>query len=106
MLPTRSRWATRSRMSRLRRTANMLAVKFPAHKAALLDIAADGKVTYNKYDIATGLWPYNVDFTPDGKLAMTAGNGGAGYADGNIDTISIIDMTAHPCASSTRSWSV
>lgn len=34
-----------------------LAVKFPAHKAALLDIGADGKVTYNKYDIATGLWP-------------------------------------------------
>jgi hypothetical protein len=34
-----------------------LAVKFPAHKAALLDIAADGKVTYNKYDIATGFGP-------------------------------------------------
>ena len=73
-----------------------LAVKFPAHKVALLDIAADGKVTYDKYDIATGLWPYNVDFTPDGKLAMTADNGGAGAADGNVDTISIIDMTANP----------
>jgi DNA-binding beta-propeller fold protein YncE len=72
-----------------------LAVKFPAHKAALLEIA-DGKVTYNKYDIATGLWPYNVDFTPDGKLAMTADNGGAGSADGNIDTISVIDMQANP----------
>jgi DNA-binding beta-propeller fold protein YncE len=72
-----------------------LAVKFPAHKAALLEIA-NGKVTYNKYDIATGLWPYNVDFTPDGKLAMTADNGGAGSADGNIDTISIIDMQANP----------
>jgi DNA-binding beta-propeller fold protein YncE len=73
-----------------------IAVKFPAQKAALLEIAADGKVTYNKYDIATGLWPYNVDFTPDGKLAMTADNGGAGSADNNIDTISIIDMTANP----------
>jgi DNA-binding beta-propeller fold protein YncE len=72
-----------------------LAVKFPAHKVALLEIA-EGKVTYNKYDIATGLWPYNVDFTPDGKLAMTADNGGAGSADGNIDTISIIDMQANP----------
>jgi DNA-binding beta-propeller fold protein YncE len=72
-----------------------LAVKFPAHKVALLDIA-NGKVTYNKYDIATGLWPYNVDFTPDGKLAMTADNGGAGSADGNVDTISIIDMQANP----------
>lgn len=72
-----------------------LAVKFPAHKAALLDIA-DGKVTYNKYDITTGLWPYNVSFTPDGKLAMTADNGGAGAADGNVDTISIIDMQANP----------
>jgi DNA-binding beta-propeller fold protein YncE len=72
-----------------------LAVKFPAHKVALLDIA-DGKVTYNKYDIATGLWPYNVSFTPDGKLAMTADNGNAGAADGNVDTVSIIDMQANP----------
>ena len=34
-----------------------LAAKFAAHKVALLDIA-DGKVSYSKYDIATGLWPY------------------------------------------------
>ncbi|GAC1337516.1 MAG: hypothetical protein NVSMB26_24700 [Beijerinckiaceae bacterium] len=72
-----------------------LAVKFPAHKVALLEIAG-GKVTYNKVDLPTGLWPYNVDFTPDGKLAMTADNGGAGAADGSVDTVSIIDMQANP----------
>jgi DNA-binding beta-propeller fold protein YncE len=72
-----------------------LAVKFPAHKAALLEIA-DGKVTYNKYDIVTGLWPYNVDFTPDGKLALVADNGGSGSADGHVDTVTVIDMQANP----------
>src|SRR3954463_15780039 len=45
-----------------------LAVRFPAHKISVLDIAGD-KVTYNKVDIATGLWPYNVVVTPNGKLA-------------------------------------
>ena len=72
-----------------------LAVKFPAHKVALLEIA-DGKVTYNKVDLATGLWPYNVDFTPDGKFALTADNGASGASDGNVDTVSVIDMMAKP----------
>src|ERR1044072_391395 len=46
-----------------------LAVRFPAHKISVLDIAGD-KVTYNKVDIATGLWPYNAVVTPDSKLAL------------------------------------
>src|SRR5258706_9859343 len=72
-----------------------LATKFPGHKVALL--AVDGeRVTYSKYDIAAGLWPYNVDIAPDGKLALTADNGNSGAADGNIDTVSVIDMEAAP----------
>ena len=43
-----------------------LAVRFPAHKVSVLDIAGD-KVTYNKVDLPTGLWPYNVVVTPNGK---------------------------------------
>ena len=72
-----------------------LAAKFPGHKIALLEITGE-KVTYNKYDMAVGLWPYNVDVTPDGKLAMSADNGNAGVADGNVDTVSIIDLEATP----------
>ena len=72
-----------------------LAVKFPGHKVALLEV--DGqKVAYTKRDLAVGLWPYNLDITPDGKLALTADNGAAGFSDGNVDTVSVIDLEANP----------
>ena len=72
-----------------------MAAKFPTHKIAFLDVAGE-KVTYNKLDVAAGLWPYNVDVTPDGKLALTADNGNSGASDGNIDTVSVIDLEASP----------
>jgi len=72
-----------------------LAAKFPAHKIAVLDVEGQ-KVTYNKYDMPVGLWPYNVDVTPNGKLALTADNGNAGGSDGHIDTVSVIDLEANP----------
>jgi DNA-binding beta-propeller fold protein YncE len=72
-----------------------LAVKFPGHKVALLDVNGE-KVTYNKQDMAAGLWPYNVDVTPDGSLALTADNGNSGASDGQIDTVSVIDLQATP----------
>jgi DNA-binding beta-propeller fold protein YncE len=72
-----------------------LAVRFPAHKVSVLDIAGD-KVTYNKVDLPTGQWPYNVVVTPNGKLALTSDNGGAGSSDGSVDTTSVIDLEANP----------
>ena len=72
-----------------------LAAKFPGHKVALLEV--DGqKVTYTKRDLAVGLWPYNLDIAPDGKLALTADNGNNGGSDGNVDTVSVIDLEAKP----------
>lgn len=72
-----------------------VAAKFPNHKVAML--AVDGeKVTYDKVDIPVGLWPYNLDITPDGKLALTADNGASGAADGHVDTVSVIDLEANP----------
>jgi len=70
-----------------------IAAKYPGHKVALLDIEGD-KVTYNKQDMPVGQWPYNLDITPDGKLALTADTGGG--SDGNVDTISVIDLEAKP----------
>src|SRR3954451_1482059 len=70
-----------------------LAVRFPAHKVSVLDIAGD-KVSYNKIDLPTGQWPYNVVVTPNSKLALTADNGGAGSSDGSVDTTSVIDLEA------------
>jgi DNA-binding beta-propeller fold protein YncE len=72
-----------------------LAGKFPNHKVALLEVAGEN-VTYTKQDIPVGLWPYNLDVTPDGKLAITADNGNAGAADGHVDTVTVIDLEANP----------
>jgi DNA-binding beta-propeller fold protein YncE len=72
-----------------------LATRFPAHKLSVLDIA-DGKVTYGKIDLPTGQWPYNVVVSPDGKIALTADNGGSGSSDGSVDTTSVVDLEANP----------
>ena len=72
-----------------------LATRFPAHKLSILDIA-DGKVTYSKIDLPTGQWPYNVVVSPDGKIALTADNGGSGSSDGSVDTTSVVDLEANP----------
>jgi DNA-binding beta-propeller fold protein YncE len=72
-----------------------LAVKFATHKVSLLDIR-DGKVTYNKVDLPTGLWPYNVVVAPSGQIAFTADNGSSGASDGSTDTVSVLDLEANP----------
>ncbi len=72
-----------------------LAVKAAANKVALLSI--DGqKVTYDKRDLPPGIFPYNVAVAPDGKLALTADTGNGGSSDGNVDTVSVIDLEADP----------
>jgi DNA-binding beta-propeller fold protein YncE len=72
-----------------------LATKPAANKIALLTISGD-KVTYDKRDLPTGIFPYNVVISPDGKLALTADIGNGGSSDGNIDTVSVIDLEADP----------
>jgi DNA-binding beta-propeller fold protein YncE len=72
-----------------------LAVRFPAHKVSVLDVDG-GKVSYNKVDLPTGQWPYNVVVTPDSKIALTADNGASGSSDGSVDTSSVIDLEANP----------
>jgi DNA-binding beta-propeller fold protein YncE len=72
-----------------------LTTRFPAHKLSVLDIAG-GKVTYSKIDLPTGQWPYNVVVSPNGKLALTSDNGGAGSSDGSVDTTSVVDLEANP----------
>jgi DNA-binding beta-propeller fold protein YncE len=68
-----------------------LAAKPSANKVALLDVDGD-KVTYNKRDFPTGIYPYNVAVSPNGAIALTADNGNAGTSDGNVDTVSVIDL--------------
>src|SRR5437773_677829 len=72
-----------------------VAGKFPGHKLALLEVNGE-KVVYTKQDIPVGLWPYNFDIAPDGKLALSADNGAAGRSDGNADTVTVIDLESNP----------
>ncbi len=71
------------------------AAKAAANKVALLTIDGD-KVTYDKRDLPTGIFPYNVAVAPDGKLALTVDNGNGGGSDGNAKTVSVIDLEANP----------
>src|SRR5258707_1295860 len=63
-----------------------------------LDIDPSGSIALvaDSVDVTTGLWPYNVVGTPNGKLALTADNGGAGSSDGSVDTTTVIDLEASP----------
>ena len=71
-----------------------LIAKALGNKVALLDI--DGTtVTYKGYDMTTGIFPYNVQITPDGKLGLVNNSGGA-TADGQVDTAAVIDMEMNP----------
>src|SRR5436309_12648810 len=72
-----------------------LAVRFPSHKVSVLDIAGE-KVTYNKVDLPTGQWPYNVVVSPDGKIALTSDNGASGSSDGSVATTSVSDVESNP----------
>ena len=75
-----------------------LALKSPDNKVALLDIDGD-KVSYNKLDIPTYAFPYNVVVSPNSKLAITADNGNGGSSDGSLDAVTVIDLEgAHPHA--------
>ncbi len=75
-----------------------VATKFqPEGKLAFFDVEGT-EVTYRgpEADVAVGAWPYNVAVTPDGRLALTADNGNNGASDGQINTVSVVDLAAEP----------
>ena len=60
-------------------------------------LAIDGaEVTLVGPDLAVGDYPYNADITPDGRLAIVANTGNNGRSDGNIDSITVIDLQHNP----------
>ena len=98
----RSSWSTRCRSAN--RSPHVvftpdgkraLAAKFPGQQGgAARRRRPEGDL--RQADLPVGLWPYNVGVTPDGKLALTADNGNSGRSDGNVDTVSVIDLEANP----------
>lgn len=73
-----------------------LALKSAANKVAVLAVD-NGKVTYSdKQDLPANNYPYNVVIAPNGKLALVANTGNGGSSDGNVDTVTVIDLEANP----------
>src|SRR5271166_277036 len=64
--------------------------------AAADQVSAVAITPDDKRDLPTGIFPYNVAVTPDGKLALTVDNGNGGGSDGNAKTVSVIDLEADP----------
>lgn len=62
-------------------------------EVASVAFTPDGK---RALDMPVGLWPYNIDVTPDGKIGISADNGNSGSPDGHVDTVSIIDLEQTP----------
>ena len=60
-------------------------------------LAIDGnEVTLSGPDLAVGDYPYNGEITPDGRLAIVANTGNNGRSDGNVDSITVIDLQHEP----------
>src|ERR1700719_1673627 len=59
-------------------------------QVSAIAITPDGK------QAPAGIFPYNIAVTPDGKLALTTDTGNGGSSDGNVDTVSVIDLEAEP----------
>ncbi len=72
-----------------------LVTKSADHKVAVIDI--DGQqVSYTGTDIPVGLWPSAVQIAPSGKFALVANGGSAAGSDGNVDTVSVVDLETKP----------
>jgi len=61
------------------------------NKVAVLAMGEDG-LSDTGYTMTTGIFPYNVQITPDGKLALV-NNQGSGASDGQVDTLSVVDLS-------------
>lgn len=73
--------------------ARALAVKNTTNQIGVLSIKGR-KVTYQEgMDVPVGQYPYNIDITPDGRMAIVAHTGNGGLADGNADPLVVIDLS-------------
>jgi len=64
-----------------------------AHKAVLIGIGDDRKLAIQS-SLWTGLFPWNVAISPDGRSALVNNIGNNGQSDGSAKTVSVIDLAA------------
>jgi DNA-binding beta-propeller fold protein YncE len=70
-----------------------VAVKTAVHKVALIGIGEDRKLAIEA-NLWTGLFPWNVAISPDGRTALVNNIGNNGQSDGGAKTVSVIDLAA------------
>ena len=70
-----------------------IAVKTAVHKVALIRIGEDRKLSIGA-SLWTGLFPWNVAISPDGRTALVNNIGNNGQSDGGAKTVSVIDLAA------------
>lgn len=73
-----------------------LFLKKPEHKVGILHLDfANAEFAHDpREDINVGQEPYNVCISPLGDIALVNNQGPTGGNDGNVDTVSVIDLTA------------
>jgi DNA-binding beta-propeller fold protein YncE len=71
-----------------------LAVKNTSNKIGVLSINGTHVVYHDDLDMPVGQFPYNIDITPDGSMAIVAHTGNGGRSDGNADALAIIDLSS------------
>ena len=70
-----------------------LVVKNTTNKIGVLSIDGRSIVYQKELDMPVGQFPYNIDVTPDGRIAIVAHTGNGGFPDGNVDTLAVIDLS-------------
>ena len=70
-----------------------IATMTAAHKAVLIGIGDDRKLAIQS-SLWTGLFPWNVAISPDGRSALVNNIGNNGQSDGSAKTVSVIDLAA------------
>ena len=71
-----------------------LVVKNTTNKIGVLSISGINVVYHSDLDMPVGQFPYNIDITPDGSMAIVPHTGNGGRSDGHADALAIIDLSS------------
>ena len=70
--------------------------KLDDHRLGVLHITGTDVRYVETEDLVTGLVPYNLVVSPNGRLALTVDMGSPTASDGHADTVSVVDLTQQP----------
>lgn len=71
-----------------------LVVKNTTNRIGVLSIDGRKVVYLEGLDMPVGQFPYNIDISPDGGMAIVAHTGNGGLSDGHADALAVIDLSS------------